>query len=342
MKNKTDVVTVVTVTYNAEDLLEETILSVINQSYNNIEYIIIDGASTDGTLDIIKKYEDKIDYWISEPDDGIYFAMNKAIEKATGKWINFMNAGDTFFDNETVSYVMEHRTKDDELIYGDYQIKKTGEVKKARDKSEWYTFMPFCHQTLFTRTSIIKEELFDTSFRLAADHNFIVKMYSARKKFDYLDATIAIFDEGGFAESNRFLSKIESLKVLLDNNVSSDIIKKSTWYMVLCSDVCLEIKNKLNAKEKIIEDRNSRLTAQNETIKKQQIIIDKKQKMIEDKNSRLTAQNEVIKKQQTDIMMILNTLEKMIMLSVKSKPIKKYKAYKILLSTFNNLRKFYQ
>ncbi len=83
-----------TVTYNAEELLEETILSVINQSYKNIEYIIIDGASTDGTIDIIKKYEEKIDYWMSEPDEGIYFAMNKAIEKATGKWINFMNAGD--------------------------------------------------------------------------------------------------------------------------------------------------------------------------------------------------------------------------------------------------------
>ena len=89
-KNKmNDKVTIVTITYNAEAVLEETILSIINQSYDNIEYIIIDGGSTDGTVDIIKKYSDKISYWISEPDDGIYFAMNKAIEQASGQWINF-------------------------------------------------------------------------------------------------------------------------------------------------------------------------------------------------------------------------------------------------------------
>jgi len=80
-----DLVTIVTVTYNAEALLEETILSIINQNYNNIEYIIIDGASTDGTVNIIKKYQEKIDYWSSDPDDGIYFAMNKGIKRASGE-----------------------------------------------------------------------------------------------------------------------------------------------------------------------------------------------------------------------------------------------------------------
>lgn len=76
--------------------LEKTILSVLNQTYSNIEYIIIDGGSTDGTIDIIKRYDDKITYWQSEPDNGIYDAMNKGIQKANGEWINFMNAGDLF------------------------------------------------------------------------------------------------------------------------------------------------------------------------------------------------------------------------------------------------------
>lgn len=173
-KNKDSNKELVTVTYNAQDLLEETILSVINQSYDNIEYIIIDGASNDGTLDISKKYENHLDYWISEPDNGIYYAMNKAIEKATGNWINFMNAGDTFFNLDMVEYVINHKDSDAERIYGDYQVKESGVENKARDVKQWYVGMPFSHQTLFTRTSIMKEELFNISFRIATDHNFII------------------------------------------------------------------------------------------------------------------------------------------------------------------------
>ncbi|MCI5136399.1 MAG: glycosyltransferase [Candidatus Electrothrix sp. AW2] len=90
-------ITVITVVFNGVQRLEETILSVIGQTYDNVEYIIIDGGSTDGTLDIIRKYEHAIDYWVSEKDRGIYDAMNKGIDLTTGEWMNFMNAGDSFF-----------------------------------------------------------------------------------------------------------------------------------------------------------------------------------------------------------------------------------------------------
>ena len=95
-------ISVVTVCYNAVETIEKTILSVINKTYQNIEYIIIDGASTDGTVDIINRYRDKIAYFVSEPDKGIYDAMNKGINAATGDWISFMNAGDTFYCNKTI------------------------------------------------------------------------------------------------------------------------------------------------------------------------------------------------------------------------------------------------
>ena len=100
-KETDTLISVVTVSYNAVLTIEQTILSVINQTYPNVEYIIIDGGSTDGTVDIIKKYADKIAYWVSEPDKGIYDAMNKRWLKATGDFIQFLNAGD-WFENEHV------------------------------------------------------------------------------------------------------------------------------------------------------------------------------------------------------------------------------------------------
>lgn len=96
-------ISVITVCYNAVSSLEKTILSVLNQTYSNIEYIIIDGGSTDGSVDIIKKYIDRLAYWVSEPDNGVYDAMNKGVCAASGDWVNFMNAGDSFYCNETIS-----------------------------------------------------------------------------------------------------------------------------------------------------------------------------------------------------------------------------------------------
>ena len=232
-KKSQDSVTVVTVTYNAGELLEETILSVIHQDYENIEYIVIDGNSTDGTVDIIKKYEDQIDYWVSEPDEGIYFAMNKAIEKATGEWIIFMNAGDTFFDMVTVEYVMEHKNNDAELLYGDFQSKETLSVRKADKVSTCHFFMPFSHQSLFVKTSIMKMEPYNTSYHLASDHDFIVRMYHNKRVFQHIDRTISVFAAGGFAHSNTLLMYVESIKILLENKVPINDIEKSWWYLEL-------------------------------------------------------------------------------------------------------------
>ena len=105
-------ITIVTISYNIVTYIEKTILSVVNQTYPNIEYIVIDGGSTDGTLDVIKKYSDKITYWVSESDKGIYDAMNKGIDAATGDWINFMNAGDVFYHNNVIDEIIPFLTKD--------------------------------------------------------------------------------------------------------------------------------------------------------------------------------------------------------------------------------------
>ena len=100
-------ITIITVSYNCVDTIEKTILSIINQTYSNIEYIIIDGASTDGTVDIIKKYQDRITYWVSEPDNGIYDAWNKGIKASNGEWISFVGADDILINDCIEKYVFE-------------------------------------------------------------------------------------------------------------------------------------------------------------------------------------------------------------------------------------------
>ena len=262
MKNNSlhnDKVTVVTVTYNAKDFLEETILSVINQSYENIEYIIIDGGSTDGTVDIIKKYEDKIDYWISEPDDGIYFAMNKAIEKASGQWINFMNAGDTFADADTVAYVMKHKSEDAELIYGDYIRGTPQRIVKAQKKSNWYSTMPFCHQTLFTKVDIMKKEMFDTRYKLAADHNFVIHTMEQGKQFQYIEHTLAIYAEGGFSQNEPLVACVESLYILLHSEATQNDIENSWWFKLLKKNMSADKTYKIKQLEVDLQKKNDKI-----------------------------------------------------------------------------------
>ena len=116
---------IITITYNAVRLVEQTLLNVLSQSYPNIEYIVIDGGSTDGTVDIIRRYESGLAYWVSEPDKGIYDAMNKGLQKATGDYVWFINAGDTLCSSDTVQSVVsrwQKRKALPDIIYGETNI----------------------------------------------------------------------------------------------------------------------------------------------------------------------------------------------------------------------------
>lgn len=210
-------VTVVTVTYNAKDVVEETILSVINQSYENIEYIVIDGGSTDGTVDIIKQYEDKIDYWISEPDEGIYFAMNKAIEKATGVWINFMNAGDRFYSEHDLTRVFtEQNVSEYDFVYGDW-YRTNGEkyhLIKTRPLNTMWKRICFSHQSLFSRTSLMKKKPFDHSYNIVSDYENYFSRYMEGYSFFKVDFPIAIILIGGFSDQSFFKRTYERYRVV--------------------------------------------------------------------------------------------------------------------------------
>lgn len=212
-------ISIVTVCYNAVDTIEKTIHSVINQTYDNIEYIIVDGASTDGTLDIIKKYEEYVTRWVSEPDKGIYDAMNKGIALATGEWINFMNAGDVFFDNKVLSRVANYADKDADVLFGDVACLIDEKLYRL-NAVPFYEHLPlhhsmgFNHQSTFVKTRLAKIIKFDLKYKLAADYNMIITIYREGGVFKQLhDTIIAVYDTNGISSKKFRLHLYETLMV---------------------------------------------------------------------------------------------------------------------------------
>lgn len=196
--------TIITVTYNCAEILEETIQSVLGQDYPDVEYIIIDGGSTDSTMDIVNRYRDRLAKVVSEPDRGIYDAMNKGIALATGDYINFMNAGDRFASTSILSEVEKALFESEiGILYGNTQtVADEGQTVVTHKPSPLYQMKRhgvFCHQSAFIRADYHKRNPFDISFKSMADYNFFRKAYMSDKvKFQYLDMPISLYniDEG--------------------------------------------------------------------------------------------------------------------------------------------------
>lgn len=203
-------VTIVTAVYNGEKYIEETIQSVLNQTYANIEYIIIDGNSSDGTVEIIRKYEDKISYWISEKDEGMYDAINKGFKKATGDIFAYLNADDLYYDEFVVERVVkEFLTDNPSLVFGNVEFidlnskhlyfYKSLELSRKMIKS--LRRVPFAQQTSFWKKDVYFDiGGFDDSLKYVADSKFFFSIIF-NKNFHYkkLNKYIAKFrwhDEG--------------------------------------------------------------------------------------------------------------------------------------------------
>lgn len=208
-------ITVVTVVLNEPETLKKTMASVLEQTHDNIEYIVIDGGSTGATLDVIKNHDDKIDYWVSEPDKGIYDAMNKGIDRASGEWINFMNAGDYFYRPDTVKTVFSKDHGNADFIYGHTEFLGgdfNGVVKAWDFKFLWQT-MVFTHQSLFTKSTVLKNRKFDTRFKICGDYNIIYNSYMNGATFFNSDTVIAAFDPG-LSDVSRSRMAYEKWKVV--------------------------------------------------------------------------------------------------------------------------------
>lgn len=219
-------VSIVTVSYNSAATIEETILSVLGQVYPGIEYIVIDGGSNDGTLDIIRKYSDSISYWVSEPDGGIYDAMNKGIAAATGDFIQFLNTGDCLADKDAVATFVSHIDPDTDIAYGDLLCRTSVgdylQERPALSTMRRYDVIP--HPATLVRLSFHKGMPFDTSFKIAADYDFFYKaLYLKKAVFQYIPLTLSVYDAETGASKDRFIENWRECRRIWGRNPSPAI-----------------------------------------------------------------------------------------------------------------------
>ena len=211
-------VSVITVVFNEEHAIEETLRSVIRQTYSNKEYIVIDGGSKDKTVDIIKKYQTNIDYWVSETDGGIYYGMNKGVAQVHGDWVLFINAGDKLASDHVLEDVFGNKVYNESIhiIYGNiiYHYPDYDFLIDCKPiKKEFQNL----HPATFCRANDIKDYPFDTSFRIAADTYFfttVKKMYGF-SSFLHFPITISIFEAfSGVSNRNLYNMYKEHLRAL--------------------------------------------------------------------------------------------------------------------------------
>lgn len=200
-------ISIITVCYNAETTLEETIISVMSQSYNNIEYIIIDGDSNDNTKNIISSYDSFIDKWLSEPDNGLYDAMNKGLRISTGDFVGFLNADDKFVCNDAIESVACIANKTDSVcILGDTALVDSKNTSRVIRFYSGNTFQPWQFRfgnmpphpsTYVRRKYLLKLSGFDTSYSISADFDVMLRLFKTNIKTASLRKTLVAMRSGG-------------------------------------------------------------------------------------------------------------------------------------------------
>lgn len=211
---------VITVVFNNAKGIERTMLSVLNQTYINIEYVVIDGKSTDGTVEIIEKYKDRLAVFISEKDTGIYDAMNKGLAKASGDYVVFMNSGDEFYEKDTVKTVFASEP-DADLYYGETemineQLQSLGQRRhKAPENFTWRDFkygMSISHQAVFIRR--ILAEPYNLNYQLSSDIDWILNAAKKARKIVNVHQYVAKYLVGGMSKKKHLQSLKERFAIM--------------------------------------------------------------------------------------------------------------------------------
>ncbi len=232
---------VITVTYNAAATLEDTIQSVISQTYHHVEYILVDGGSTDGTLGIINRYRDRIATLVSEPDKGLYDAMNKGMRLATGDYLCFLNAGDSFHEDDTLQLIAHGLTGSalPDVIYGQTAlVDHEGHFVRMRrltapEHLTWRSFrqgMLVCHQAFFAKRTLA--EPYDLRYRFSADFDWCIRIMKRATTMHNTHLTLIDYLEEGMTTRNRNASLRERFRIMAKHYGWVSTVLHHAWFVV--------------------------------------------------------------------------------------------------------------
>lgn len=231
-------VSIITINYNNNEGLVKTIESVITQTFTNFEFILIDGGSNDGSVETIRQYNHRIDFWVSEKDKGIYNAMNKGIQLATGDYVFFLNAGDFFYDDNVLTQVEKYSQQyNTGILYGNvWDVDSTGmEMKRPKwllGKITLFRRM-ICHQSIFAKRSLFAEYgLFDEQYKIKADYDWLLKVICAGATHKYININVAKFNDGGVSATAYNTVSVHEIPVIRNKYFTAAQQKKIRRFFI--------------------------------------------------------------------------------------------------------------
>ncbi|MBE8723933.1 glycosyltransferase family 2 protein [Flavobacterium hungaricum] len=242
-------ISVITINFNDQKGLRKTLESVTGQTYADFEFIVIDGGSTDGSKELIAQYQDKINYWVSEKDTGVFNAMNKGIKQSSGEFLIFMNGGDCFYDNKVLENIAADLTSEYDIYYGD-NYKDNNGSKRLKTYPEKLSFSFFYNSSINHQSTFIRRTLFDSIFyynenyKIASDWEFFVYAICFKNvSYKYLRKTIAVYDFTGISSNPKFRSIYEEEKKLTFNRYFPAFIDDYEFVEVLNSKRFLQFEH---------------------------------------------------------------------------------------------------
>lgn len=238
---------IISVNYNNREGLRKTIESVIHQTFHDFEYIVIDGGSSDGSAEVLKEYDKDITYWVSEPDHGVYQAMNKGIAKAKGEYINFMNSGDCFYDSKVLEHIANQKPTEDIIVGRDFHYNEKTQKGFATILPPRLSMLTFIHHTLphqstFFKRQLFDEEKFDESMKIASDLKFYIHQICVNGcSIKYIDDIICRREPDGISNTyneKRLLEHSQVIREVLPSGAIKDyevlhLLDKETMYKLM-------------------------------------------------------------------------------------------------------------
>ncbi|MGL4851363.1 MAG: glycosyltransferase family 2 protein [Phocaeicola sp.] len=242
---------IITVTYNAEKVLERTLKSIAVQTYTQIESIVIDGNSIDGTLSLVRQYEKVVSLLVSEPDNGIYDAMNKGLERATGDYICFLNAGDTFHSADTLQCMVDSLASQSadssnlqvlpDIVYGQTAIVDDAGIflhmrrLQAPKNLTWKSFqqgMLVCHQAFFVKRTLAQKEPYNLTYRFSADFDWCIRLMKQAKELHFTHLTLVNYLNEGMTTQNHKASLKERFQIMCRHYGVVSTVLHHAWFVV--------------------------------------------------------------------------------------------------------------